>query len=71
MRGDDPQHAAMFSDISPAARVPQAHPVRVIRVLGEAGLQALSPQFGPLYSSTGRPAMAPETLLRALRLQVL
>jgi transposase len=71
MRGDDPQQAAMFSYISPADRVPQAHPLRVIRVLVDAVLKELSPQFNPLDASTGRPSIAPEKLLRALRLQVL
>jgi transposase len=71
MRGDDPQQAAMFSDISPEERVPQDHPLRTIRVLVDAVLKALSPQCDRLYSDTGRPSIAPEKLLRALLLQVL
>jgi transposase len=71
MRGDDPQQAAMFSYISPEQRVPQDHPLRTIRVLVDAVLKALSPQFDQLYSDTGRPSIAPEKLLRALLLQVL
>jgi transposase len=71
MRGDDPQQAAMFSSISPETRVPQEHPLRTIRVLVDAVLKALSPQFARLYADTGRPSIAPETLLRALLLQVL
>ncbi len=34
-------------------------------------MKELSPQFDRLYSPTGRPSIAPETLLRALLLQVL
>ena len=71
MRGDDPQQAVMFSYISPEERVPQAHPLRLIRVLVAAVLKELSPQFALLYSHTGRPSIAPEKLLRALLLQVL
>jgi hypothetical protein len=33
MRGDDPQQAATFSYISPEERVPQAHPLRLIRAM--------------------------------------
>jgi transposase len=71
MRGDDPQQAAMFSYIAPEERVPPDHPLRAIRVLVDAVLKALSPQFYRLYSDTGRPSIAPEKLLRALWLQVL
>jgi transposase len=71
MRGDDPQQAAMFSYISPEERVPPEHPLRAIRALVDAVLKELSPQFDRLYSHTGRPSIAPETLLRALLLQVL
>jgi transposase len=71
MRGDDPQQAAMFSELSPEERVPRDHPWRAIRLLIDAVLKELSPQFERLYSSTGRPSIAPEKLLRALLLQVL
>jgi transposase len=71
MRGDDPQQAAIFSYISPEERVPPEHPLRVIRAMVDAVLKELSPQFALLYSSTGRPSIAPEKLLRALLLQVL
>lgn len=71
MRGDDPQQAAMFSSIAPEERVPQEHPWRRMRALGDAVLNALSPQFDRLYASTGRPSITPEKVLRALLLQVL
>jgi transposase len=71
MRGEDPQQAAMFSDISPEERIPQEHPWRVLRATVDTVRKELSPQFDLLYSSTGRPAMAPEKLRRALLLQVL
>ena len=59
-RGDDPQQAALFSDISPEERVPQAHPLRSIRAMVDTGLKALSAPVDRLYSDTGRPSMAPE-----------
>jgi transposase len=71
LRGDDPQQAAMFSDISPEDRVPPEHPWRHIRMMVDAVLKELSPRFALLYAHTGRPSIAPEPLLRALLLQVL
>ena len=71
MRGDDPQHAAMFSYISPEERVPQEHPLRRIRALVDPVLKELCPQCDRLSSDPGRPSVAPEELLRALWLQVL
>jgi transposase len=71
MRGDDLKHDAMFSYISPEARVPQDHPLRVIRQVVDQILVELSPEFDRLYSRVGRPSVAPEKLLRALLLQIL
>jgi transposase len=71
MRGDDRQHAAMFSYISPEARVPQDHPLRAIRVLGDEVLAELSTRFETMYAPVGRPSIPPEKLLRAQLLQIL
>jgi transposase len=71
MRGDDRQQAAMFSYISPEARVPQDHPLRAIRALVDEVLATLSPRFATLYARVGRPSIPPEKLLRAQLLQVL
>ncbi len=71
MRGDDRQQEGMFSYLSPEARVPQDHPLRVIRSMVDAVLHELSPTFAKLYSQIGRPSIPPEKLLRALLLQVL
>lgn len=71
MRGNDRQQAAMFSYISPEARVPQDHPLRAIRAMIDEALVALSPRLDELYARVGRPSIAPEKLLRALLLQVL
>src|SRR6188768_1569880 len=71
MRGDDRQQGAMYSYISPEARVPQDHPLRAIRGLMDEVLRELSPRFEGLYARVGRPSIPPEKLLRALLLQVL
>jgi transposase len=69
MRGHDEQQEGMFSYISAEQRVPRDHPLRRIRSLTDTALQAMSPQFARLYSSMGRPSIAPEKLLRTLLLQ--
>jgi transposase len=47
------------------------HPLRPIRRMTDAALARLSPRFDQLYSTTGRPSIPPEKLLRTLLLQVL
>jgi transposase len=71
MRGDDPRHDSMFSYVTPEARVRSDHPLRPIRRMTDAALERLSARFDRLYSTTGRPSIAPEKLLRALLLQLL
>jgi transposase len=61
----------MFSYITPEARVRADHPLRPIRWMTDAALARLSPRFDRLYSTMGRPSIAPEQLLRALLLQML
>jgi transposase len=60
----------LFSYLSPEARVPAKHPLRQVRELVRAVLKDLSPSFGKLNSSAGRPSIPPEQLLSALLLQV-
>ena len=71
MRGDDPRHDGMFSYVTPEARVQPDHPLRPIRQMTDAALAHLSSRFDRLYSTTGRPSIPPEKLLRALLLQML
>src|SRR5688500_19028697 len=71
MRGDDPRHDAMFSYVTPEARVRADHPLRPIRRMTDAALAQLSQRFDRLYSTIGRPSIPPEKLLRALLLQML
>jgi transposase len=71
MRGDDPRNESMFSYVTPETRVRPDHPLRPIRRMTDAALERLSPRFDRLYSTTGRPSIPPEKLLRALLLQML
>jgi len=71
MRGKDVQQQAMFSYLSPEARVPRDHPLRPIRDMVNQALAELSGEFQVMYSREGRPSIPPEKLLRALLLQIL
>jgi transposase len=71
MRGDDPRNESMFSYVTPETRVRPDHPLRPIRRMTDAALAQLSARFDRLYSTTGRPSIPPEQLLRALLLQIL
>ena len=71
MRGEDQQQTAMFSYITLSHRIPSDHPVRRIRALVDQALECMDADFEKLYSSTGRPSIAPERLLRSMLLMVL
>ncbi len=51
---------ALFSYVDLEARVPQSHPLWVIRDLANEALAALAGEFSALYASTGRPSIPPE-----------
>jgi transposase len=61
----------MFSYVSPDTRVPPRHPLRPIKAIVSEALAQMDRKLERLYSSTGRPSIAPERLIRALMLQVL
>jgi transposase len=65
MRGDDEKQTAMYSYVTMAQRIPADHPARAIRVLVDRALARMDAEFEQLYSTTGRPSIAPERLLRA------
>ena len=69
MRGGDSRSGELFSYIDLETRVRRDHPLRVIREIANAALEALSGDFAALYSRMGRPSIAPERLLRAMLLQ--
>src|SRR5277367_4551517 len=69
MRGSDKRPGELFSYVDLEQRVRADHPLRAIRKLTDAALEALSGDFAALYSGLGRPSIAPEMLLRAMLLQ--
>jgi transposase len=70
MRGAFVDQGRLFSYISPETRVPTNHPLRKVRELVRDVLGELNRCLSKLYSSEGRPSIAPEQLLSALLLQV-
>jgi transposase len=65
VRGQKPSQTTMLSLVAPSQRVPPAHPLRRIKELADAALQALSPTFDAMYAAGGRPSVPPERLLKA------
>jgi transposase len=51
--------------VTPEQRVRGDHPLRRVKPLADAVLKDLSPSFEKMYSSTGRPSIPPERLLKA------
>src|SRR6266702_3844813 len=71
MRGEDQKQAAMYSYVPLAQRIPADHPARTIRQTVDRALARMDAELEQLYSTTGRPSIAPERLLRASLLMVL
>jgi len=69
MRGSDLRTGELFSYVDLEQRVPERHPLRLIRCIVNQVFAALDGEFGKLYAAEGRPSIAPERLLRALLLQ--
>jgi transposase len=69
MRGLDIRTGDLFSYVDLEQRVPENHPLRLIRRIVNEVLVVLDGQFGTRYAADGRPSIAPERLLRALLLQ--
>lgn len=68
MRGGFSEQCGLFSYISLEERVPQGHPLRVIRTYVRAVLAGMDRTFAKIYANAG-PSIAPEQLLSALLLQ--
>ena len=69
MRGSDVRTGELFSYVDLEKRVPEHHPLRLIRRIVNEVLADLDREFAELYAAEGRPSIAPERLLRALLLQ--
>jgi transposase len=71
MRGQHDSQEALYTSVSPASRVPEKHPLRLIKEIVDEELAKLSPIFEKMYSHTGRPSVPPETLLKSTLLMAL
>lgn len=71
MRGKHNPQEALFASVSPESRVPETHPLRLIKRVTDEELAKLSPIFEKMYSRTGRPSVPPETLLKSTLLMAL
>ncbi len=71
MRIPDHSQEELLYAVSIETLIPSDHPLRAIRQRCDQALDRMQPLFATMYSHTGRPAIAPERLLRALLLQVL
>ena len=70
MRGSDERSGSLFAYVDLEARVRGDHPLRRIRQIANAALDAMTEDFAALYPPRlGRPSVAPERLLRAMLLQ--
>lgn len=65
MRGTHERQATMLSISSPEQRVPQDHPIRKIKAMADRELARLGPVFDAMYSTTGRPSIPPERILKS------
>src|SRR3990167_7536369 len=72
MRGEKTSNQVeLFSYVPLEARIPEKHPLRRLRAMVYEVLTEMSPRFDEIYSTTGRPSIPPETLLKASFLQIL
>jgi transposase len=71
MRGKNDPQEALFASVSPESRVSQTHPLRFIKKVTDEELAKLTRVFDTMYSSTGRPSVPPETLLKSTLLMAL
>lgn len=65
MRGINGPQGLMFHCFSLDSRVPQEHPLRIVKEYTDGSLKDLSEVFEQLCSTTGRPSVPPERLLKA------
>jgi len=71
MRGADITQVSLFSYRSLEERIPQAHPLRKLRMVVDAILATMDSELDVLYATTGRDSIPPERLLRASLIQTL
>ena len=69
MRGDERVQDGMFGYVLLEQRVPADPPLRAVGKLTDVVLRSWSAELDALYADSGRPSIAPESILRALLLQ--
>ena len=65
MRGDAERQANIMLAVTPDSFIPDDHPIRRIKPIVDSALQQLSGLFDTMYSTSGRPSIPPEHLLKA------
>src|SRR5438094_8754415 len=68
MRGTQDRQVSMLALISIEGRILPDHPLRKIKVMADQELLKLSGVFDRMYSTVGRPSVAPEKILKSLLL---
>ena len=71
MRGKQKIQETLFSYVRLEDRIPANHPLREIKKIADSCLRTMSEDFDTLYSKTGRPSIPPESLIKAIVLQIL
>jgi transposase len=71
MRGDFDSQLPLFHVFEVEDRIPPDHPLRDIKRRTDRILDTLNANFEAAYSTTGRPSVPPERLLKALLLMAL
>ena len=65
VRGEQDFQVGLLTLTSLGKRVPVTHPIREIKRMADAALGQMDPVFEAMYSTTGRPSIPPERLLKA------
>ncbi len=66
MRGFDASQTELVTFMSIEERVPSRHPIRTLRSAAAVVLEELRPRLDAAYQRSGRRALPPEQVLRAL-----
>ena len=71
MRGTKNTQPVLFSYVDIEDRIPANHPLREIRQIADVALRSMDNTLDSRYSTFGRPSIPPESLIKALLLQIL
>lgn len=71
MEGRPERQRNLFYVLDEESFVPGNHPLRKVKEMADAEMRRMGPAFKKAYSSTGRPSIPPEMLIKASLLQAL